>query len=151
MFKFHCCNWLSGYFYINLGIVKIKFFQVNENALNGDHFYEFYKELIEEVNEEKILILDNSNNHHTQNVHLLNRFKIQKHIYLPPFSPDFNPIEMFFHVNIYYIIQTWKTVVRKSKNFKNNLFKNIVDSLDLIKATDYKNYIKRNNIYNVYD
>ena len=60
----------------------------------GDRFVEYLeKVLISTLHEGDIVIMDNMRSHHVKKVaEVLNKAKIQL-LYLPPYSPDFNPIE----------------------------------------------------------
>ena len=71
--------------------------------MDGDVFYDFVCEDLgmklqpfNGINNNSIVIMDNCSIHHTNEVEsVLNDFGVISH-FLPPYSPDFNPIELAF-------------------------------------------------------
>ena len=74
----------------------------------GDRFVEYLeKVLIPTLHEGDIVIMDNMRSHHVKKVaEVLQKAKIQL-LYLPPYSPDFNPIEKMW--------SKMKAIMRKMK------------------------------------
>lgn len=100
--------------------------EITANTVNGDTFYDFLRgTLIPEMcpfdgfNPRSILIMDNCSIHRIQEVtDLLNHAGILT-LFLPPYSPDLNPIELTFsyikqylrnHEDIIHIIQSTQLV-----------------------------------------
>jgi len=81
---------------------------VFDGTLNKELFSEYIKtQLYPTFSSNSIFLLDNSSVHHSKLViDTLNECKI-KYLFLPPYSPDFNPIELLWA----YI----KSVLRKLK------------------------------------
>ena len=93
------------------GIVAIK---VARGSMDGDRFYNFVCTLLgklmpfNSMNPNSVLILDNCLVHHIDKVHqALNDCGVITH-YLPPYSPDYNPIELAFS-KVKYIIKSMET------------------------------------------
>ena len=68
-----------------------------EGTLNKELFSEYIKtQLAPTFSDDDILLLDNSSVHHSKLViETLNECKI-KYLFLPPYSPDLNPIELLW-------------------------------------------------------
>lgn len=83
-----------------------------EGALNGDRFIEYLRDyLIPTLQPGDIVIMDNLSSHKVSGVaDLFNAANIQFR-YLPPYSPDFNPIEkMWSKVKAYFRKSRLRTV-----------------------------------------
>lgn len=83
-----------------LSIDGIFYSDIKLGSYNGDEFLEWLDGLLEEMNpypaSRSVLVLDNCRIHHVEGV----QEKCDEHgvrlIYLPPYSPDLNPIEEAF-------------------------------------------------------
>ena len=69
-------------------------FTTYSGGTTGDRFVEYLEKiLIPTLHEGDIVIMDNMRSHHIKKVtEVLQKAKIQS-LYLPPYSPDYNPIE----------------------------------------------------------
>ena len=75
-----------------------------EGTVNGSKFEEFVKSLLIPIlnpfnwnNKHSIVVMDNASIHHVENVYkLIEEQAGAKLIYLPPYSPDLNPVEEAF-------------------------------------------------------
>lgn len=77
----------------NVGIVGSK---LVDGGFSSNTFCEFLEEINDRIPNNSILILDNASIHHSQQTKLqMSRLGIEV-MYLPTYSPDFNPIENFF-------------------------------------------------------
>ena len=81
------------------GIIALK---LVKGSVDGDAFYDFICSLLPQFmpfngfNKHSIVICDNCSIHHVDEVdRLLNDALVLTH-YLPPYSPDYNPIELAF-------------------------------------------------------
>lgn len=54
-----------------------------------------------------VLVMDNASIHHTERVKQMYRDARVKLVYLPPYSPDFNPIDEFFAELKAFIKRNW--------------------------------------------
>lgn len=60
---------------------------------NGDRFVDWIRTLVRRLHPGDIVVMDNARAHHDPRVHLLIEGMRANLVYLPPYSPDFNPIE----------------------------------------------------------
>jgi transposase len=68
-----------------------------EGGTSGDVFVVFIKKfLIQKLNQGQVVIMDNLPAHYRKEVRILIEGVGCQVIFLPSYSPDFNPIEMFF-------------------------------------------------------
>jgi hypothetical protein len=78
---------------------RIIAFELKEGAFNGEYFVEFIRNKLKfhfELNPYDILVMDNCSFHYKQSVineFLINNITIR---FLPPYSPQLNPIEEYF-------------------------------------------------------
>lgn len=81
---------------------------VVDGAINGEIFLAWVRqELLPTLKEGDIVVMDNLSSHKVSGVKEAIESAGAKVLYLPPYSPDFNPIEMVF--------SKLKTLVRKAK------------------------------------
>ena len=75
-----------------------KVYTTLDGALNGERFKEYLREkLIHTLKPGDILIMDNLRSHKVQGVKELVESVGAKIMYLPPYSPDLNPIEQMWY------------------------------------------------------
>jgi len=117
---------LLSSFRINGDIVPLLY----EGTLNGEFFKEYItKCLVPTLSEGDIVIMDNSTPHKVKGVVEPIIAVGAKVVYLPPYSPDFNPIEMMW--------SKIKAYLRKVKaRTKELLEQAIVEALDCITVPD---------------
>jgi transposase len=76
-------------------------YEVYHGSFDGDRFFAFVERLVEKMNPwpepHSVLVLDNVSTHHDERVQQLCAARGVKLMYLPPYSPHLNPIEMAFH------------------------------------------------------
>lgn len=103
-------------------------------TLNGELFKKYVDEILSPaLSEGDILILDNSSVHKVKNVldSVINRGVTV--LFLPPYSPDFNPIELLW--------SKMKTFLRKTKaRTKDKLTEALYQALDTITTQNIKNW-----------
>lgn len=75
------------------GIVYAK---VYKGSTDAAVFEKFIEELLPRLGPHSVLIMDNASFHHSENVRWMCEAAGIKLIFLPPYSPDLNPIEEFF-------------------------------------------------------
>jgi transposase len=101
-----------------------KYYEIFEESINGVKFQNFVKNL--DVPKGSILLLDNASIHKTQAFKNTVEDKKIQLLYTPPYTPEFNPIELSFGAikNRFY----------KSRYFKNAGFREtIVNDTESIK------------------
>lgn len=110
---------------------------VVEDAVNSATFEAYVKHfLIEELKPGQVLIMDNLSSHKSQKVKKILKKKGIEIVFLPPYSPDLNPIEMAW--------SKLKTYLRKRKaKSEEALHKAIRAGLNKIKPTECKNWINK--------
>ena len=70
-----------------------------DGGVKSDDFLEFMKELYDVIPDGSCILMDNAAIHKTQTVkEFINQNKENKVIYLPPYTPEFNPIELVWSV-----------------------------------------------------
>jgi transposase len=105
-----------------------------EGTLNGELFGAYMDAMLVPIlNEGDILIMDNSSVHKVKNVTKSLIDKGIRIMFLPPYSPDFNPIELL-----------WSKVKAFLKKIKERTFDNLADALkralEHITPTDINNW-----------
>lgn len=87
--------------------------RVYEGGTDAAWFEDFVEQLLHHCRPypepKSVLVMDNATIHHSPRVRELCEAAGVVLVYLPPYSPDFNPIELFFAVLKSYIKQTWPT------------------------------------------
>ncbi len=109
---------------------------VIDGAIRGDIFLAWTKQhLINELHEGDVVIMDNLSSHKVAGVREAVRSVGARIRYLPPYSPDLNPIENMF--------AKLKHLIRKSgERLVDSLWQTIGRLFDLFPADECKNYIR---------
>ena len=109
---------------------------VIDGAIKGELFLAYVEqELVKTLTEGDMVVLDNLSSHKVTGVKEAIESVGAKILYLPPYSPDFNPIELVF--------SKLKTLVRKSKVRKvEELWKKLGELCDVFTPNECKNYFK---------
>jgi transposase len=90
-------HWKTTTLIAALGIEGMRCSTVVDGAVNGDVFEAFVKQvLLPELRTGDIVIMDNLSSHKRQRVRQLIESSGARLAFLPPYSPDLNPIEMIF-------------------------------------------------------
>ena len=86
--------------------------RVYPGSTDGEVFEDFLEELLPWCGRwpqpKSVLVMDNASIHHSDRVEQMCTEAGVKLIYLPPYSPDLNPIEEFFAELKAYIKRSWK-------------------------------------------
>lgn len=95
--------------YTTRGVIYARVFQ---GTTDGEVFEEFIENLLPLCGtwpeRESVLVMDNASIHHTERIKEMCRDAGVKLIYLPPYSPDLNPIEEFFAELKAFIKRNWQ-------------------------------------------
>lgn len=92
------------------GIIAVK---MVHGGVDGDAFYDFACMLMPHLmpynghNEHSVVILDNCSIHHVKEVDQVFKDTSALVHYLPPYSPDFNPIELAFCTHVWWCVVLW--------------------------------------------
>jgi transposase len=90
-------HWKTTTLIAALGITGMRCSTVVDGAVNGDVFEAFVEQvLVHELRCGDVVIMDNLSSHKRQRVRALIEDAGARLVFLPPYSPDLNPIEMIF-------------------------------------------------------
>ena len=109
---------------------------VVDGAINGELFLAYVEqELVKTLKKGDIVVMDNLSSHKVAGVKEVIESVGARVLYLPPYSPDLNPIEMVF--------SKLKTLVRKSKlRTMEDLWNKLGKLCDVFSQEECKNYFK---------
>lgn len=106
-------HWQTTTLIAALGIEGIRCSTVVDGAVNGDIFEAFVEQvLIPHLKPGDIVVMDNLSSHKRVRVRELIEGRQAKLAYLPPYSPDLNPIEHIFS-KIKQLLRSLKTRTRQ--------------------------------------
>ena len=90
-------HWKTTTLIAALGIGGMRCSTVVDGAVNGDVFEAFVEQvLVPELQSGDVVIMDNLSSHKRQRIRELVKGAGASLVFLPPYSPDLNPIEMIF-------------------------------------------------------
>lgn len=109
---------------------------VVDGAINGELFLAYVEQqLAPTLQPGHIVVMDNLSSHKVKGVREAIAAAGARVIYLPPYSPDFNPIEQVF--------AKLKALLRKAKERTvEGLWQRIASLLDLFTPTECRNYLR---------
>jgi transposase len=109
---------------------------VADGAINGELFLAYVNQvLLQTLKKGDIVVLDNLSSHKVAGVKEAIESVGARVVYLPPYSPDFNPIEMAF--------SKLKTMLRKMKlRTMEELWNKLGKLCDIFTPDECKNYFK---------
>jgi len=116
---------------------------VIDGAINGKYFLAYVNQiLLSTLKEGDIVVLDNLGSHKVAGVKEAIESVGARVMYLPPYSPDFNPIEQVF--------SKLKAMLRKKKaRTMEDLWKNIGELCDIFTPKECYNYYKNAGYKNI--
>jgi transposase len=90
-------HWKTTTLIAALGMTGMRCSTVVDGAVNGDIFEAFVEQvLVPELRSGDVVIMDNLSSHKRHRVRELIEAVGARLVFLPPYSPDLNPIEMIF-------------------------------------------------------
>lgn len=90
-------HWKTTTLIAALGITGMRCSTVVDGAVNGDVFEAFVEQvLVHELRRGDVVIMDNLSSHKRERVRTLIEDAGARLVFLPPYSPDLNPIEQLF-------------------------------------------------------
>jgi len=90
-------HWKTTTLIAALGVDGIRCSMMVDGAVNADIFETFVeKMLLRELSEGDVVVMDNLSSHKRDRTRELIESAKARLLYLPPYSPDLNPIEMIF-------------------------------------------------------
>jgi len=107
-----------------------------EGTLNGTRFLYFLENfLVPQLRSGNVVICDNAAAHKVSNVEKMIESKGAKLVYLPPYSPDLSPIELYW--------SKFKQYLKKAKaRTKESLKRAILEAINTITKEDAKNWFE---------
>jgi transposase len=123
-------HWKTTTLIAALGIEGMRCSTVVDGAVNGDVFEAFVeKVLLPELRPGDVVIMDNLSSHKRARIRELIEGRQAELKYLPPYSPDMNPIEMVFSK----IKQLLRTLACRTKS---TLWESMQGVLDAVTSSD---------------
>jgi transposase len=90
-------HWKTTTLIAALGIAGMRCSTVVDGAINGDVFEAFVEQvLVPHLRKGDVVVMDNLSSHKRSRTRLLIEAAGAHLVFLPPYSPDLNPIEMIF-------------------------------------------------------
>jgi transposase len=90
-------HWMTTSLIAALGMGGVRCSTVVDGAINRDVFDAFVEQvLVPELREGDVVILDNLSSHKSEHARKMIESRGARLEFLPPYSPDLNPIEMVF-------------------------------------------------------
>lgn len=129
-------HWKTTTFLAALRYDRLTAPMVVDGAINGELFLAYVNQvLLSTLHEGDIVVLDNLSSHKVAGVAKAIKSAGAQVLYLPPYSPDFNPIENVF--------SKLKTMLRKVKSrTMEDLWKNLGELCDIFTPKECQNYFK---------
>ncbi len=129
-------HWKTTTLIAALGISGMRCSTVVDGAVNGDVFEAFVEQvLVCELRAGDVVIMDNLSSHKRQRVRELIEAAGARLVFLPPYSPDLNPIEMIFAK----VKQLLRSLACRTRDA---LWKTMQFVLDQVTPTDAQNCYK---------
>jgi transposase len=127
-------HWKTTTFTAGLRLSGLAAPMLLDGPMNGDAFLAYVEQVLApELEPGDIVIMDNLSAHKVTGVRQAITEAGAKLLYLPPYSPDFNPIEMAF--------SKLKAILRKAAARSiDDLWQVIADALDKFSRQDCRNY-----------
>jgi transposase len=119
-------HWKTTTLIAALGIEGMRCSMVVDGAVNGDIFEAFVaKVLVPELREGDVVVMDNLSSHKRTRTRELIEEAGAELRFLPPYSPDLNPIEMVFSK----IKQALRSLACRTKNQLWNAMQSVLDRI----------------------
>ena len=126
-------HWMTTTLIAALGLGGMRCSTVVDGAVNGDVFQAFVEHvLVPELKSGDIVVMDNLSSHKRARIRELIEETGAELRYLPPYSPDMNPIEMVFSK----IKQLLRTLANRTKDA---LWGSMQSVLDAVTSSDAQN------------
>ena len=119
---------------------KIISSKVYDKNVNGDLFYDYMKNDLLPILKNKYILMDNIPFHKSKKIKQLVEKTTNKLLYIPPYCPDFNPIENVFHV--------LKQKIRKNvQKIDNESITSTINNIDINFRKIYKNSFRTKYVF----
>ena len=129
-------HWKTTTLIAALGVSGMRCSTVVDGAVNGDVFEAFVEQvLVPELRRGDVVVMDNLSSHKRQRVRELIENTGARLAFLPPYSPDLNPIELIF--------AKWKQLLRSlACRSRDALWEAMQSVLDKVTPSDATNCYK---------
>jgi transposase len=129
-------HWKTTTLIAALGIAGVRCATVVDGAVNGDVFEAFVEQvLVPQLRSGDVVIMDNLSSHKRQRIRELIEAAGARLVFLPPYSPDLNPIELIFAK----VKQLLRSLACRTRDA---LWKAMQSVLDQVTSTDARNCYK---------
>lgn len=130
-------HWMTTTFTAGLRQGKLVAPMLLDGAMDGEHFLAYIKQiLLPEITPGDIVVMDNLPAHKPEAVRRAIEAAGAYLLYLPPYSPDFNPIEMAF--------SKFKALVRATNSRTlEDLWKAATDTIEKFTPDECQNYFNK--------
>lgn len=119
---------------------KIISSNVYDKNVNGEMFYDYMKNDLLPILKNKYILMDNIPFHKSKKIRELVESTTNKLLYIPPYCPDFNPIENVFHV--------LKQKIRKNvKKINSESITSTINNIDINFRKIYKNSLRKKYLF----
>jgi transposase len=126
-------HWKTTTLIAALGIGGMRCSTVVDGAVNGDVFEAFVDQvLVPELHSGDVVIMDNLSSHKRQRIRELIEAAGARLVFLPPYSPDLNPIELIFAK----VKQLLRSLACRTRDA---LWQAMQSALDQVTPTDARN------------
>jgi len=126
-------HWMTTTLIAALGVEGVRCSTVVDGAVNADIFGAFVEQVLApELRPGDIVVMDNLSSHKGRRVREVIEARGAELLFLPPYSPDFNPIEMVFSK----IKQTLRGLACRTMD---HLWSSMPSVLDLVSPDDASN------------
>lgn len=130
-------HWMTTTFTAGLRQGKLVAPMLLDGAMDGEHFLAYVEQiLVPELRPGDIVVMDNLPAHKPEAVRIAIEAAGALLLYLPPYSPDFNPIEMAF--------SKFKALVRAAnQRTLEGLWKAATSAIEKFTREECRNYFKK--------
>ena len=129
-------HWKTTTLIAALGIGGMRCSTVVDGAVNGDVFEAYVEQvLVPELQSGDVVIMDNLSSHKRQRIRELIEGAGARLVFLPPYSPDLNPIELIFAK----VKQLLRSLACRTRD---TLWKEMQSVLDQVTPADASNCYK---------
>lgn len=126
-------HWKTTTLIAGLDITGVRCSTVVDGAVNGDVFEAFVTQvLVPQLHHGDIVVMDNLSSHKRERTRMLIEQRGAQLVFLPPYSPDLNPIELVFSK----VKQLLRSLACRTKNA---LWHAMQSLLDQISPSDAEN------------
>jgi transposase len=126
-------HWKTTTLIAALGLTGIRGSMVVDGAINGDVFEAFVERvLVPELRPGDVVIMDNLSSHKRERVRELIESRDAMLKFLPPYSPDLNPIEMVFSK----IKQSLRSLAARTQETLWGAMQSVLDAVTVSDATN---------------